>query len=79
MKLWRLPFTIIVASVIAASAHHANAQVKAGTYTCATVTVNAAGQITAISANPCVQPTLELYSGGDITLYAGGSLLCYAC
>ena len=55
---------------------------RAGTYPCATVTINAAGQITAINPNPCVQLTmsqLRLYSGGGIALYTGGDLLCGAC
>ena len=82
MKLRRLPLTISVALIIAATARLADAQMQAGTYPCATVTINAAGQITAINANPCVQLTmsqLRLYSGGGIALYTGGDLLCYAC
>lgn len=78
MNLWRLPLVI----TIALAAHYANAQVPAGTYTCATVTTNAAGQIRAISSNPCVQVTMDrllLSSGGDIILYSGGNMLCQAC
>lgn len=82
MKLRRQALTISVALVMAATADHAEAQMRAGTYPCATVTINAAGQITAINPNPCVQLTmsqLRLYSGGGIALYTGGDLLCGAC
>lgn len=84
MKLCCLSLVITAALTVSWAAHHAHAQVQAGTYTCATVTTNASGQITAIRANPCVQvqvtmDQLLLYSGGDIVLYSGGRLLCNAC
>jgi hypothetical protein len=82
MKLWRLPLVITAALIFGWAADHANAQVQAGTYTCATITTNASGQITAISSNPCVVVTsdhLLLYSGGYIILYSGGKMLCNAC
>lgn len=82
MNLWRLPLVIIIALIVGWAAHYANAQVLAGTYTCATVTTNAAGQITAINSNPCVQVTMDrllLSSGSDIILYSSGKMLCQAC
>jgi hypothetical protein len=50
MNLWRQVFTISVALIVTATARLADAQIQAGTYPCATVTINGAGQITAISA-----------------------------
>jgi hypothetical protein len=57
----------------------ADAQLRAGTYSCATVTINASCQIAAITANECASRTLWLHSGGEILIHSGGKLACHSC
>jgi hypothetical protein len=79
MKFLHIPFITAAALVLGWAAQDADAQVQAGTYTCATVTVNASAQITAITANQCAGSVIWLHSGGDIWLRTGGILLCHSC
>ena len=79
MKFWRIPFVIAAALIFGSVAQDADAQAQAGTYACATVTINAAGQITAISANECPSRSIWLHSGGDILIHSGGKLACHSC
>jgi len=53
MKFWRISLVTATALIFGWGAQDADAQAQAGTYTCATVTINASGQITAIAANEC--------------------------
>ena len=79
MKSWRIPLVIAAALVFGWTPQDANAQPPAGTYTCATVTINAKGQITAITANECPSRTIWLHSGGNILIHSGGKLACHSC
>jgi hypothetical protein len=79
MKFWRLPLVTAAALILGWTPQDADAQPQAGTYTCATVTLNASGQITAITANECPSRTIWLYSGGNILIHSGGKLACHSC
>jgi hypothetical protein len=79
MKFWRIPIVIAAALVLGSMTQDADAQPQAGTYTCATVTINASGQITAITANECLSRTIWLHSGGNILIHSGGKLACHSC
>jgi hypothetical protein len=79
MKLvWRLSLVIAVALGVG-SAADVDAQVAAGTYSCATLTIDGSGTITAISSNPCLGNRLLLHSGGALLLHSGGEMRCHAC
>ena len=79
MKFLHIPFITAAALVLGWAAQDADAQPKAGTYTCATVTVNGSGQITALTANECQSRTIWLYSGGNLLIHSGGKLACHSC
>ena len=79
MKFWRVRLAIAAALILGSTPQDADAQRQAGTYTCATVTINASGQITAITANECPSRTIWLYSGGNILIHSGGKLACHSC
>jgi hypothetical protein len=79
MKFWRISVIIAVALILGWTAQDADALVQAGTYPCATVTINSSGATTAITANKCARSTIWLHSGGDIWLHSGGRLLCHSC
>ena len=79
MKFWRIPLVTAAALILGWAPQDADAQHPAGTYTCATVTINASGQITAITANECPSRTIWLYSGGNILIHSGGKLACHSC
>jgi hypothetical protein len=57
----------------------ADAQLRAGTYSCATVTINASGQIAAITVDKCASRTVWLHSGGEILIHSRGKLGCHSC
>jgi hypothetical protein len=79
MNFWRVCLAVAAALILASTAQDADARLQAGTYTCATVTINASGQITAITANECPSRTIWLYSGGNILIHSGGKLACHSC
>jgi hypothetical protein len=79
MKFWRISLVTAAALIFGWGAQDADAQAQAGTYTCATVTINASGQITAIAANECASRTIWLHSGGNILIHSGGKLTCHSC
>jgi hypothetical protein len=79
MNFWRVCLAVAAALILGSTAQDADARLQAGTYTCATVTINASGQITAITANECPSRTIWLYSGGNILIHSGGKLACHSC
>jgi hypothetical protein len=79
MKFWRLPLVTAAALILGWTPQDADAQPQAGRYTCATVTINASGQITAITANECPSRIIWLHSGGNILIHSGGKLACHSC
>jgi hypothetical protein len=79
MKSWRIPLAIAAALVFGWPSQDAYALPLAGTYTCATVTINASGRITAITANECPSRTVWLHNGGEILIDSGGKLACHSC
>jgi hypothetical protein len=79
MKFWRIPLVIAATLILGSTAQDADAEPQVGTYTCATVTINASGQITAITANECLSRTIWLHSGGNILIHSGGKLACHSC
>jgi len=79
MKSWPAALLIAAAFVFGWLSQDADAQPPAGTYTCATVTIDGSGQITAITANQCLSRTIWLHSGGNILIHSGGKLACHSC
>ncbi len=79
MKVWCIPLAIAAVLTLGWTSQDADAQPQAGTYTCATVTINGSGQITAITANECPSRTIWLHSGGNILVHSGGKLACHSC
>jgi hypothetical protein len=79
MKFWCIHLVIAAALILGSTPQDVEAQTKAGTYTCATVTVNGSGQITALIANECPSRTIWLYSGGNLLIHSGGKLACHSC
>jgi hypothetical protein len=79
MKFWRIPLVITAALILGRAPQDANAQLLAGRYNCASVTVNGSGQITAITANECPSRTIWLHGGGNILIHSGGKLACHSC
>ncbi len=79
MNFWHIPIVIATALILGSMAQDADAQIRAGTYTCATVTINGSGQITGITANVCPSRTMWLHSGGNILIHSGGKLACHSC
>jgi hypothetical protein len=79
MKFWRIPLVIAAGLILGSTPQDADAQTPAGTYTCATVTLNTKGQITAITANECPSRRIWLHSGGNILIHSGGKLACHSC
>jgi hypothetical protein len=79
MNSWRIPLVIAAAFVFGWPSQDAYALPRAGIYSCATVTINASGQIAAITANECASRTVWLHSGGEILIHSGGKLACHSC
>ena len=79
MTFWRIPPVIAAALILGSTAQDADARLQAGTYSCAAVTINGSGQITAITANEYPSRTIWLYSGGNILIHSGGKWACHSC
>ena len=79
MKFWRIPLVTAGALIFGWTPQNAEALLQAGTYTCATVSINSGGLVTAVTANECPSRTIWLYSGGNILIHSGGKLACHSC